>query len=283
MKFSGYNYPHPILGKVSDYGVLPTVTNVYSLNKEADNHRFVFEVDLVDQNLKKLLEEKKAIFACEVNCTHTFYRQLFTSFQSNIEFEIPICDLYKKVELQTFLLACKDIEDFSSNNFKEPFKNLKFQLERGDVLAILEEQELNVDVGSTDVGDILKIVEHEDKNYQGVRYFLGKDYIEVRIYKEQLETLRSIYLNPQMGDILISSLVVPALNYASFFLNAEGEKIYGEKKWFEALRIKAIEIMEDTYLSPEDVPEFIDKLLQNPNNRLLVNLLSIQQQDLQDD
>jgi hypothetical protein len=229
------------------------------------------------------LEEKKAILACEVNCTHTFYRQLFTSFETNIEFEIPVADLYKKVELQTFLLAFKDIKDFSSNNFNEPYKNLKFQIERGDVLAILEEQELNVDVGSTDVGDILKIVEHEDKNYQGVRYFLGKDYIEVRINKEQLETLRKIYLNPQMGDILISSLVIPALNFASFFLNTEGEKLYSEKKWFEALRTKAIEIMEETYLSPEDVPEFIDKLLQNPNNRLLVNLLSIQQQDLQDD
>lgn len=276
MNVSGYSFPHPILGKPGDFAVVPLLTSNYQFLESEDLHKFEFSVDLVDERLTEYLNKKQAVLVCEINCSHTFYRRMHQSFNTKFELKVPYDDLRKKVDFQLFLIANENIESYRSPNFSSKYPGISFNLERGELLAILEQQVLNVDMGDGHFRDIILITEHEEQDYYGVRYHLNNDCILVRLHRNQMELLRQIHNNVEVSDIIISSLLIPAFSYACAHLNPENENNFGERLWFETLRVKAMELYGEEYIDKSEIPEFIDKLLSYPNTRLLNSLVTLQ-------
>lgn len=279
MNIAGFHFPHPILGKPGDYQVSPLTMTNYNFIDKSDSHRFEFSSELNDDYLLDLLGKKQIEMVCEVNCTHTFYRRIFKSFSTKLAFEIPYNDLRKKVELQLFLIANERVDQFKSPNISKKFSDQSFIVEKGDLLGILEQQVLNVDMGSGQVSDIIMVTQHEEDEYHGVRYFLNNDYIQVKLHQNQFELLKTIHNNPEFSDIIISSLLIPAFSFACAHINEDDENKYGERKWFETLKEKALDLCGTEYLDKNSTPEFIDKLLQFPNPRLLKSMVTLQNID----
>ncbi len=276
MNVSGYNFPHPILGKPGDYTVAPSLTSKYEFLEPGDLHKFTFSVNLTDDLLIFYLNNKKAVLVCEINCSHTFYRRIHQSFKPEFEIEVPYNELRKKVDFQLFLIANEKIEKFRSQNFSEKYPDVSFNLDKGELLAILEQQVLNVDMGEGHVRDIILITEHEEQDYYGVRYYLNNDCIQVQLHRNQMELLRHIHNNEEFSDIIISSILIPAFGHACAHLNPEYENTFGERLWFETLKERAMDFYGDEYLDHSVIPEFVDKLLSFPNTRLLNSLIKLQ-------
>ena len=272
MKFFGYQFPHPVLGRIDDFEILPDITHDYRYDESLDNHVFDFVVDLKDEYLKKLIKEEKAVFVCEVTCSNTLYRKVFESFQDFMTFEINNSLLRNKVELQLFLLANTSIDDYSSDLFGTNYKGAVFSLEEGDIIAFFEHQSYLINTDASSIDEIIKISEHDDSVDRGVRYHLQNDYIQVLLHSEQFSALKEVRNNPEIANILISSIIVPALIYASGFVNESHETTMGDKRWYEVLKEKALEYYQSEYLDIHTVPAFVDKILQFPNVRLFDNL-----------
>ena len=104
--------------------------------------------------IKKLIEEKKASFVVVVDCRTTFFRDTF-KFQEFNDQKIEIdSKLFKNTfEIQSYIIAEEDIFNFKCQYINEEYGNEYFNFEKGSILAQAEPEEFTV----------------EDKKFQGLK------------------------------------------------------------------------------------------------------------------
>src|SRR5690606_5208836 len=101
---------------------------------------------LVNNDLKKLLQESKAEFLCEATCTNTVYRENIVSDNSKIEFEIPKKQVKGKVEFICLLVAKESLFGYSNANAHSDYSGFTFDLDKGDILAFFGEFTFDADI-----------------------------------------------------------------------------------------------------------------------------------------
>lgn len=133
-------FPHPVLcGETDDYvGRQFQVVRQFSVN---DDYAPVLSVDfrISEENIKNLIGEDKATYAVEVYCATTFVRRTFHTTKQQAIFELNKGDLYRRVEINAFVICSRKIGQYSSENFNHEFgEGVSFDLLPGDVLATAE-------------------------------------------------------------------------------------------------------------------------------------------------
>ena len=123
MKVNDYLYPHPVLGIGDDFLKEPTVFREVTYEENSKGILFNYQLKNLSEDYKNLLRSKKISLICEINCTYTLYRKVFSSFDTQLIFEIPDHDLKNKIEMQLMLIANTDLENFSSPNFLPNLQN----------------------------------------------------------------------------------------------------------------------------------------------------------------
>jgi hypothetical protein len=212
-----------------------------------------------------MLDEGKAEFVMEVFCSFTMYRKMF-KLTSDFEVILPLSEVKTKVECLFFILSDTEIYDFQITSIKAELSNQTFYIERGDILGVLGEYNIHLDLKGTGVESILKIREHEEKS-KSINYIFIEDSIIIEIHKDQFEMMKKFRLNPDYQHNLISGLLQPALIYACYNLLKEE---FEEKPWFKVLKIRwNILTGEDEGPTINDIPDFVEHLLQDPTDRLL--------------
>lgn len=272
MKVNDYLFPHPVMGIGEGFKVRPKVEfNFDYIEGNIASYKFDYKIDINDHYLISLLESKQAILVAEVICSYTIFRKVFRSFTPNLVFEIPANELRSKVDIQVMLLANSEIANYNSLSFSNEYKNLSFLLEYGDLIAFLHEIRLNVDMRGTAASDFIKIAENKVDDY--TRYDLEKDYLILRVPKKQLDSFKQLRVNPNLENILISSLIIPALVHALHNISEENENVYGDKQWFMALVDNCQNFLGTDYPDESEISVLVDQILKNPNNRLVEDLL----------
>ena len=136
------NYPHPVLGNADDYND----SSFFKLsiekrvrNPEGKKGFLILEnisYEIHNKKLEKLIEEKKIDVFCEITCrgVASFSRFLKLT-KDSITFEIEQNKLRGKIEIIPKILSNTDINDLIFEDTNEIFKNRKFQINKGDLLA----------------------------------------------------------------------------------------------------------------------------------------------------
>jgi hypothetical protein len=271
MKVNHYLYPHPVLGIGDDFIKKPSVSRVISYDDNNQEILFNYKVaDLSDDYISLLKFEKTALI-CEINCSYTFYRKVFSSFESQLSFKIPDQDLKNKVDIQLILIATRDLENFSSPNFSTDLRGQTFQIETGDVLGVLDTTTLDIDAAGLAVSDFVKISENSIDDQ--TRYEFDQNALIIKLPKAQIEKLKVLKNNPNLENILISTLISPALIHALHNLKEENEESFQERAWFRALKEKSEAILGIPYPNdPADIALLVDGILQKPYSRLFADL-----------
>lgn len=274
MRINNYLYPHPVLGLNRDYISDPIVD--FSIDYDPNKLKFYVQFKILDiiKEFLDLLEEKKIKLICEVNCSETIYRHVFSSYKTELNFEIFDSDIKNKVEFQFIFLATEEIQNFTSSSFSEDRRNTSFDFEKGDITGILLTQAINVDTAGLSVSDFIRISENEINKH--TIYDVDKNFIEIKLPKTQIEALRLLQNNPAFENILISALINPALIHALHFLKEGKEPEFENKAWFQLLKEKAFELLGKEYLEdPTEIVLLLDLILQHPNERLFSDLKNL--------
>jgi hypothetical protein len=167
-----------------------------------------------------------------------------------------------------------EILRFQSIDFSEDLIGYTFDFEAGDIAGILNTTTVNVDLVGMTVSDFIKISENMINEY--TIYELEKNFIEIKLPKDQLVVLQLVRNNPDFENILISTLIIPALIHAIHILKEENEDGYGNRAWFQALKEESSEYINKEY--PEDPSEIsllVDTILKKPNERLFNDLYKL--------
>ncbi len=272
MSISNMTFPHPVLGiEDSVMGkiemsepVISGKTHVYEISLE-----FTFD----NNTLRQLIEEDKAEFICEVNCTNTLYRKIIRSKEPSFTFEVPRKHVKGRVEFVCLLLSKENIYSYSNPDFHPDYDGFSFNLEQGDILAYFGEFYFNADIKYQKlkaVSSFMRVVENEDLEYTFVD--LKKDKIEIQMPSDAYNLFQRDFISKERSFVPIvhSSIVLNALLTALY--NFEEHRSY---LWADVIRyrleteeqFKTLDVTEK-----ESVPEIAQILLGDPFGRLLNGL-----------
>ena len=133
MKVSNISFPHPVLGKEDD------VTGFYKPEyvPVLDRDKIVLSVKYVLSNptLEKLVSQKKAFFAVQLNCPQTIYRRTWYSYDKTQNIEIESSELRNGVEVSFYIIAERNIPNYVIDGANQDYKGYEFYIDKGDILA----------------------------------------------------------------------------------------------------------------------------------------------------
>jgi len=244
MNISNVSFPFPVL--------FPRNPDDNSYDDVSGDFKAICELSIEDifdlkinfvlnsRQLQTLVSNQNAIFACEVMCSKTAHRNVWTSSQNILEIQIDTNLLRDQVVLEFYVVANKNFQYSDEGGWHEDYRKKTFSIPKGAVLAYGGQRKELVEREPSDstAGGSLITVEPSKKETGPFEVDLNSDRITIYVPTETYALFEKLYQhNASYAPIFHSSLVVPALVEAITAMN-ESRQDYQEKKWYQAIDTK---------------------------------------------
>jgi hypothetical protein len=275
MKLNNLIFPHPVLGLSDDIIGTCQLKEDPTIHITDDSYQIEFEVEHDNGTISDLVKLDKAIYCCEVLCSGTLYREIFYSNKLQFELTIPRTTLRNRVDFQTYCLATKEILHYNNPAFHVDFNGFTFDIEKSDLLAVFGAFTFNADIEYHKLqaaSSFMQIVPN-GPGKEFTEYVLDDSKIQIKLPEESYEKYRFFGKNKEFAPIIHASLVQNALTIALFNFK---EHLDRGNVW--ALSIKhrlenEIELNNGSIqIDMVKVPDLVQKLLGNPNDRMIQRL-----------
>lgn len=133
------SYPNPVLGNGDNYviNLNDDILNFSEITKDDKNFSCTVTLNLEDEIINTLIKEEKASFFCDVDCVKTNFRTSIWAYDNKLEIKIPRSNVVDTVDLNCYIVAMKQIDDFTHPDFNDFYNGAIFTLEEGDFIATL--------------------------------------------------------------------------------------------------------------------------------------------------
>lgn len=210
------SFPHPVLDpSATDYPNcgIQFRADMYS---SPSAYRFEVSADLGSETLQAEIESGNAIFAVQVDCRWTCFREVYRFTSPGVSIEIPEGRLRGSVWLRPYIVAQREFT-LASEEFDKLFKGMSFPIERGYVLGWDNPIEFDAIKSLDDLKNISSVLQIVRSRKEGVpiEYSLNGEKIEIHLPKADYEAF-SLYKNhPAFRDSLMCMLAMPAIACAT--------------------------------------------------------------------
>lgn len=238
MIYNNRNYPHPVLGigddfakgninvdlKISSNGSQIEITPIFILENTA---------------LSSAILNTKATYISHIYCRGSLYREIFKSQKSLSEpIIIPAEKLNGEVEMDFFICAIQNFDNYKSVDFNPEYGNIDFQIERGDVIAYAGKGKFYANKSPEELKSIsaLMNIDCSNKNKEVMYLDYSGEKITIMLSIEDYNNYKLIKTNSRYHGLLLSSIVLPALIESLYFLDDDTSKDYKENAWYKALK-----------------------------------------------
>lgn len=231
-------FPYPILGRGDDYldsmfqSTLDTKKDIVG---EVEYVVLDYSFLLSNDEISKLISEKKASFAIDVECSDTLLRKVYhVGPTGKIKFEPG--RLYGKVTFSPLIVAREYIDYFQSEDLNEEFGEEPFHLNVGDILAFDDPQARYIDFEKLQFESLVKVetsLEIPDDIYQ---FKLAEDVITITMGKKFRSMWEFFRTERDKAPLLAMSVYKDCIQAAlEYMLKNEDAEQY---KWVRALNLK---------------------------------------------
>lgn len=207
-------YPYPVMERLGqsykEYLFKVTTT----VRREGYNIVFEFTSEIGDEQISLLIKEGKASFAYHIQCAQTCYRLAFETSENISQIVVKEDDLNGLVEVCPFVIAKNDIKNFYSENFSSDYKGIRFDIDKGGILAIGDQSEHIV---SKDLQDLNKtssifiVIPNPSVNTENMSIEIREKKICVVLPKEQYGIYGSLSKSKVIQKAMHAMIFVPAL------------------------------------------------------------------------
>lgn len=272
-------YEYPLLCEYNDdyHKKEFFIGSVDKMKKASKKLSITVRVDIKDKQILTYVKEGYVKPIAHLYSSATKYRDYIELELGENTLEIENKNVDKVLEISHLLVVTKDIENFTNPNFNADYKNFKFKVEAGSIIAVgkVEKVFIEKDINElTKVKSVINIVRGEFE--QG---FMQVDFLEekIRITLSNSDfKIYQTYVN-NCQAMLHSMIIVPALIYVLDCL--KDEQYYHEcedRKWFRVFSKKYESIMGKKFskenIEEENSLEMIQKLLEGPLENALTML-----------
>ena len=279
MKLSNYAIPYPVLGIEGMFCNDSEVEYEFAMTPSMDKYTFLIQCTLKDDMILDLVKQGIADFCCEVDCTKTYYRQVFKCDKPTFEVVIPKTSLVGNVQFFFSVVLRKDIKNYKNPHFNQKFYfGYSFNLKAGDMLVYFGERVFNADIKYNElqaIGSILEVLEDTKETY--THYNLESDKIRIFLPTDEYKNFKRSN-NKTYSDITHASVVQCALMNALY--NYKANKA---TTWAQTLKLrtqtepKLAKFQDLEELDCNIVAEMVDTILNNPNKRMFNKLAELNQ------
>lgn len=276
MKLSNYTIPYPILGIEGAFNENVQVNS--NLVFESTKDDFIFKIILLtdDKIILDLIEKDVACYACEIDCSKTFFRETYKSKNPAFSIRIPKNSLVGKAQLFFSIVVVGDLVDYKNENFNQRFyEGYKFNLSKGHMLAYLGQSTFNADIKYNELNALSSIMEVKvDVNTRFTYFDFGGPLITIFLPQSEYDNFKRSN-NHTLSDFTHASIVQCALISA-----LSSYKEYANSLWAQTLKIRVMndkkldKFTELGNLTNKEIAEMVNIILDNPNRRMFTNLNS---------
>ena len=255
-------YPYPVLWNKNDDYKKPSKFLVEIEAKENfKNIKLKINFLLKDKEIENLIKENKAEYVVHIEATSTYFRELISTREAEINYDLKDNDILGRLQMSFFILAKEDILDYKNSNFNEDYSGDSFNLKKGNIIAIADSYRFDIEKNDDNlekVSSIFSICQKETVEQTGMTVDMNSDKIRIALNKTDYINYHQLSQNSNNINIINSIIILPALIFIFEQLKKDfDENDFSDYKWFRALG------------------KIFEKNNQSLNKELLENQLSI--------
>lgn len=262
------NYPYPILlDKAVDYKT-STIKARYLYQGLKNGHKIKIECDIDNNEIKKLIEDKKVCYAVQIESPNAMYRKTFEFFNEDliedpeskkkyIEISLDSNDVIDYIDIGLALLVKEEIDNYQNEDFVDAYKGIKMKINKNEVLAVCQNVRQMIILNDEILKELHSIFNlQKDNTINYITYDpnhhrilirvpedIGNYYLTAKGNKEKIKVLNAIIFMPILTSIVNDM--------------KDTEEEFSNRLWFKTLENKIKEIIQDKKITREE-------LLENP-------------------
>lgn len=283
MKIKDRQFPYPVLSPFNDDikgKALQAKIEVATFENEIE---FTVTFQLENVTLLKLIESGKAMYGVHLECTSTMKRFFEQSQQSMFVFNIDHKLLNNIVDINFFIVASEDIENYVNSEAHEDFEGIAFIVEKGDRLAFAETVKMNIT--KEPIAKPNSIFALAVNSYENAPLFSAdfEDKIVVSVPTATYEEITNLrgFIGADVDQLLVTMYYMPALIEALYYVQdllGTGEIYVIENTvWYRSIakRLETLGKSIDELNQEENIPNLAIQILDNANDRALTSIARI--------
>lgn len=274
MKFNNRHFPHPVLGIEDD--VLGEFGAEITYKSDKDFIILTPTFKIAEDYILKLITEGKAFFVLQVYCRGTMFREVFNT-KSTLPDPIKISSvkLAGEVEVHFFICALEPIPKYFSKNFNQEYNKTAFEVDYSDILAYGGKAKFIANKSPEElrsISSIIRVRKSPKKSHPMYNEYEGEK-IEIMLCEEDYQNYQLTLRNRIFTNIIHSSIVLPALIDALYFMDKPEAKDVETRRWFKMLQELKLKSQSKT---PDNF-QIAQNILDQPNSRTFETLLTLEE------
>ncbi|MFI3326954.1 MAG: hypothetical protein R3Y35_12410 [Clostridia bacterium] len=228
-------YPHPVLWEQNDDYQTSKFECEISLEREP--HKFILnsEFILTNPELQNLIDNNQAEFIVHIESPASSFRIVEKSITKHKNITLKDENLLGKISLCPFIVAKEDITSFINADWNIDYDGVKFEIEKGTILAIGSQSSFKVDKEKDDlsnVSSIFTVYKKEIAEEMPMEIDLSENKIIIGLNINDYSNY-SMYASDN-SNVINSFIIFPVLVF-TFERIKESFDEYKDCRWFRAL------------------------------------------------
>lgn len=241
MEIKNRLYPHPVLRENNDDYINSSFEMDLAYERDIKRLKLNINFKLNNKTLEKMLLDEKVQYVVHIECPKTSYRKIITTTEKILSENLKDENILGKIQVTSFIVVKENILDYENESFNSDYFGMKFNLEKGTILAIGDSYKIDVDKEKESLGNVPSIFTickkmTTDETGINIEYNMNKIRIDLNIsdYERYTQLVSS---SNQFIDIINCSLIFPTLIYVFEKLKNEFDEIEeNDYRWFKALK-----------------------------------------------
>lgn len=265
------NYSYPVLGVKDDILPLPIIVSPQIIeDEENDWYEVNFNFDYDNEDIAQLIGCGKAVYCCEIECTHTLYRKRCHSDNKNFTCYIPCTAVGKDISLTFTIVAVSNIPGYTNSKCHKDYYGYSFDLSAGDVLGIFGRFKFFANLKANQfnaTSDFLSIEKAADDDTIPSFDFNG-DKVTLLLPEAQYNAFFDLRDKSAYEEILMSTFALQAITEAIHAISEpDNDYARANRKWVEALNNRIEAIPECSNFSRDSDAYKIAQLIMRDENK----------------
>ena len=241
MEIKNRLYPHPVLRENNDDYINSSFEMDLSYERDIKRLKLNINFKLDNKTLEKMLLDEKVQYVVHIECPKTSYRKIITTTEKSLSEKLKDENILGKIQVTSFIVVKESILNYENESFNSDYFGMKFNLEKGTILAIGDSYKIDVDKEKESLGNVPSIFTickkmTTDETGINIEYNMNKIRIDLNISDYEKYT-QLVSTSGQFIDVINSSLIFPTLIYVFEKLKNEFDEIEeNDYRWFKALK-----------------------------------------------
>lgn len=208
-------YPYPILSEDND----DYVDSKFEVNLDnaliGNKLHLEFNTELKNEVLENLVKKGDVEFVYHLESSEAGFRTTINTRDKGKKHTINLDELGNQLQICPFLIAERDIKNYTNEKFHSDYRGLKFSIEKGCVLGFSSQYTINL-VKENELGytpSIFSIIKDKKEDAQGLLVDFNNNKIVIKIPEIIYYKLDLLKENIALKSIINSLIVFPALLY----------------------------------------------------------------------